>query len=145
MPSITVPGEPISQPRQRHAMIAGHVRNYTPSKHPVNDYKAGIKLAWHSETCGEHPPLTGPVGVTMVFVFSRPKSKRWKSKPMPRYPHTGKPDAENCAKAVLDALSKLAFVDDAQVSELMVQKWVAAGDEAPRTEVFVECLSSRVR
>ena len=48
---------------------------------------------------------------------------------MPRIRHTKKPDADNLAKAVLDSLNGLIWVDDAQVCELSVSKWIAAGDE----------------
>lgn len=56
---------------------------------------------------------------------------------MPREPHTIKPDADNLAKSVLDALSGLLFHDDKQVASLVVTKQIAAGDEQPHVVVRV--------
>jgi Holliday junction resolvase RusA-like endonuclease len=50
-------------------------------------------------------------------------------------PHTQKPDADNLAKAIKDALNRLAWTDDAQVAELTVRKmW----GEIEGTRVVVE-------
>lgn len=48
---------------------------------------------------------------------------------------TVKPDADNVAKAIKDALNKLAYRDDAQIAELVVLKLY---DPTPRVEVLVE-------
>lgn len=43
-------------------------------------------------------------------------------------PYTHKPDADNVAKAVLDALNGLAYEDDSQVQELVIiKKYAPAG------------------
>ena len=47
---------------------------------------------------------------------------------------TKKPDADNIAKAILDALNGLAYYDDAQVVHLEVQKRYS---NEPRAEVFI--------
>ena len=56
----------------------------------------------------------------------------------PREPRCAKPDCDNLAKAVLDALNGVLWQDDSQVVELSVSKWYAAGDESPRTTIDVE-------
>lgn len=137
MIQLLVPGEPIAQPRQRHGLVRGQIRNWTPAKHPVNVFKAALRLCWQ-QSAGVG--IEGPVRLTIEAVFSRPKSLVWKKRPMPRVPHTKKPDAENVAKAVLDALNGLAYQDDSQVCELRVCKWIAAGGEAPYTRVVIEAL-----
>lgn len=135
MISFTVPGIPISQPRQRHAMIAGHVRNYTPSKHPVQAFKAAIAMAAGEQMSG--PLIESAVCVSVTAFFPRPKSKVWKKRPMPRETHTGKPDLENVIKAVQDALTGVVWRDDSQVCQLQAEKYVCGGDEAPRTLVKI--------
>jgi len=132
---IIVPGTPIAQPRQRHAVRAGHAVNYTPSKHPVNDFKAAVKMAWRAGCTAA--PHDGPVTLMLTFVLPRPGNMMWKTRPMPRVPHTKKPDADNLAKSVKDALSGLAWRDDSQVCELTVRKFVASGDEQPHTTIGV--------
>lgn len=136
---FTVEHEPIAQPRQRHRVVrAGkrvYVQNYTPSDHPVNAFKRAVRSAAKEAYHGS--PLTGPVAVNLTLVFPRPDRLRWKKRPMPSVYHTGRPDAENVGKAVLDALTKHLYKDDAQVCSLTIQKWVASGDESPHIRVTI--------
>ena len=61
----------------------------------------------------------------------------WKSKPMPRLPHTSKPDCDNLAKGTLDAMTGVAWDDDSQVCVLAVQKWIAGGNDSPGVKISV--------
>lgn len=133
--AFTIPGVPVAQPRQRHAMIAGHVRNYTPTKHPVNAFKAVARLA--ASAAMKDGPIEGPLRVDLVFVFARPAAKVWKSKPMPRIRHTAKPDRDNLEKSVQDALNEIVWRDDAQICAGETEKWYAAGDEHPHVGITV--------
>jgi len=137
MITITALGPPIGQPRQRHGIVAGHVRNWTPTKHPVNAYKATIREAAASAGV---TLLDGPVALLIVFVFPRPKNMVWKRKPMPSVWHVKTPDLDNCCKATMDALSGIAWRDDAQVADIRARKRIAAGDESPRTVVSIHHL-----
>jgi Holliday junction resolvase RusA-like endonuclease len=134
-----VPGLPVAQPRHRTRIASNGGRMlamaYTPTNSPVNAFKAAVRLAAASACQGA--PLDGPVAMTLEFCFPRPKSKRWKTRPMPRLRHTSKPDCDNLAKSVCDALTGLVFGDDAQVCDLGVAKWIAAGDEAAGTRVVL--------
>jgi Holliday junction resolvase RusA-like endonuclease len=67
--------------------------------------------------------------VTAVFQFVKPKGK-----PKRVYP-TVKPDADKVVRALLDALTGVAYVDDAQVVRLVVDK--VYGVDA-RTTITVE-------
>ena len=142
---FTVPAVPVAQPRQRHAMIAGHVRNYTPSKHPVNDFKATVRMAWaeaiRANDLGEwlwkcHLPMQ----VAIVAVFPRPKSKTKNRGDNPREHKPSKPDWDNIGKSVCDALNGLAYNDDSQIVEATVSKWIAAADEQPHVRIVIETL-----
>lgn len=137
---FTVPGEPVPQPRQRHR-IAGKgpkafVQNYTPAKHPVNDYKQAIQLEAAKVFDGE--PIDSPLLLEVVFIFKRQSNRIWKTKPMPRYLHQQKPDIDNLLKSLKDALNKKVWVDDSQVCKVSAIKWRAAGDEEPRTEITIK-------
>jgi Holliday junction resolvase RusA-like endonuclease len=150
-----VPGLPVAQPRQRQRVVMAKGRafatNYTPRKDPVNEFKAAVRLAGQQageaavrQVVGnEHltlfpfEPIDGPVAVTLLFLFPRPTRLRWKKRPMPREPHTSKPDIENLAKAVLDALKSILFLDDAQVCRLVIEKHYAAADEPVGVHVEV--------
>lgn len=138
---LNIPGEPISQPRQRHALIGGHVRNYTPAKAPVNAYKYAIQCKATEQFSGE--PTTHPIHVDIVCVFSRPKSHYRTGKMADQRKvgspncHTTKPDAENVAKAIMDALTGIAYRDDKQVCDLSVTKRYTNEDEQPRTLIGI--------
>ena len=141
--SFVVPAVPVAQPRQRHALIAGHVRNYTPTNHPVQFFKFAVGEAWRmvSKQHQDAWHRDAPMRLSIVAVFPRPKSKRG---PNPRLPKTGKPDLGNVTKAVEDALTGLAWNDDSQVFAYMepFEKWIAAGDEQPHVEVTIEAMAS---
>lgn len=134
---FTVPAIPVSQPRQRHRVISAGGRtfahNYVPKNDPVNAYKAAIQYA--ATQVYHDAPHDGPVSLAVVFVFPRPQAMRWKTKPMPRARHCGKPDADNLMKALTDALNGLVFVDDSRICHATIQKVIAAGDEQPHCEV----------
>lgn len=135
---FTVPAVPVAQPRQRVAIIGGHAKTYTPTKHAVNAFKASVQHAWMDVYDGGEP-LSGPLAMRCVFVMPRPKAMLWKSKPMPRAPYTAaKNDWDNLGKSVSDSLVKLAYRDDGQLCRVLVERWIAAGDEQPHVEVTIE-------
>jgi Holliday junction resolvase RusA-like endonuclease len=86
-------------------------------------------------------PFDGPIRLTVEAVFepaaSWSKSKR--DAALQGLRHTAKPDADNIIKSISDGLNGVAFVDDAQVAELLVRK--RYGSPA-RTEVVVETLTA---
>jgi len=143
MISFIVPGLPVAQPRQRHRVVhsGGRVfaQNYTPAKDPVQAFKAAIRLA--AAAVYQGPPLEGPLSMSVLFVFPRPKSMLWKKRPMPREFKTSKPDWDNAGKAVADALTGQLWRDDAQIASVTVAKFVAAGDEQPHTSIVIDKLT----
>lgn len=106
-----------------------------PAGHPVAAFKATCRMAAAAIFTG--PLLDGPISVTVVCVFPRTKDKIYKKQAMPRLPHCVRPDCDNVAKSVLDALTGIVWRDDKQIYELRVLKQVAAGDEQPHCEVRV--------
>lgn len=145
MISFTVPSIPVAQPRQRHrvATINGHTMamNYTPGKHPVNAFKASVQHAANAAYQG--PPIEGPLFLRLVFVMPRPGRLIWKSRPMPRCRHQQKPDIDNLAKSVKDALKGIVWRDDSQVCSAKWSKWIAAGDEQPHVEIEIRTIDDQ--
>lgn len=145
---FTVPSVPIAQPRVKVSSFGGHARAYTPKTvtandgskkpHPVHLFKASCQHAASQVYTGA--PLQGPLSLSLVFVLPRPQKLIWKTRPMPRVWHIGKPDSDNLQKSLKDALSQLVWVDDAQVCRVDAVKYVAAGDEQPHVEVLIEQL-----
>lgn len=104
--------------------------------HPIHVFKAAVSMAASQAHSG--PPMDGPLVLSATFVLPRPKAKRWKTRPMPRYRHTGRPDLDNLVKGLQDALSGLLWHDDTQVQGYVdTWKWVAAGHEKPHVDVVV--------
>jgi Holliday junction resolvase RusA-like endonuclease len=139
--TFEIPGVPVAQPRQRHRIVksAGKafVSNYTPKTDPVNVFKAVARIE-AAKAFASVSSYVEAVSVDLVFVLPRTKGQVWKSKPMPRLHHTKKPDLDNLEKSVLDALTGIAWIDDAQVQRVTKEKWIASGDELPRVIVKIE-------
>lgn len=79
--------------------------------------------------------LTGPVHLRVAFYLPRPKS-------LPRRvtAHTKKPDLDKLIRSVKDALSRVAWQDDAQVVEVMATKTYALTDAVPRADITVRAI-----
>ena len=122
---IFIPGEPIAQPRVKVSTRGGFARAYVDAKHPIHAYKQAIRLAYVNAG-GE--VLEGPVSIRIVCWFERPKSHSKKRRQEPE-PKTTKPDADNLAKGIGDALNEIAYNDDGQVYRLTVEKWYVGPSE----------------
>jgi Holliday junction resolvase RusA-like endonuclease len=128
--TFTVPGDPVPQPRPRVSTRGGFARAYVPSKHPVHDFRCAIASA--AADAGLTP--TGePLNVVIDAVFVRPKSHLCNAGVKATAPRLPRPDVDNIAKAVLDALQDV-MGDDSLVARLVVEK--SYGTEA-RTTVRV--------
>lgn len=129
--TFTVPGEPVPQPRPRVSTRGGFARAYVPAKHPVHAYRAAI-----AEEAGKAglEPTDEPFEVIVDAVFARPKSHMTKRGVKATAPALPRPDVDNVAKAVLDALQDV-MGDDTHVRRLVVEK--SYGAEA-RTTVRIQ-------
>jgi Holliday junction resolvase RusA-like endonuclease len=147
----SLPGPPKGKERPRASIpwslvwkwIAGGKRGRKPIPHVYTsrDYQRWedgladqLAAAWGAS--GRRTPLDEPCSLLLVCFFPRPASRTRKTLPNPRYPHASRPDADNAAKAVQDAMQKGGLLaDDSRVFDLRVVKWVCAGDEEPRIEL----------
>ena len=131
--TFSVPGNPVPQPRPRFTVQGGLAKAYVKKMHPVHAYRRAI--AFEASAAGA-TPVDQPVSVVIDAVFKRPKSHLRKSGLRPGAPALPRCDVDNVAKAVLDALTGVAWADDAQVQRLVVEK--SYGTEA-RTTVRITC------
>jgi len=140
MIEFTVPGIPVAQPRQRTrvANFGGRMvaQIYTPAKHPANEFKAAVRNAFPKGEAVSDQPLQ----MLLRFVFPRPASKTRKRGDNPRLPKTSKPDCDNLAKTVMDALNGIAYRDDSQVWNLTVEKIIGLPGETSRVDVVISFL-----
>lgn len=151
---LVIGGIPIGQPRPIIVTVGRRPSLATPKTmgqrtqlgvrpHPIWRWKDAVRLAGQ-KLVGRTPPMAGAFQVDQEFVFPRPGTKVWKTRPMEAYDHTGKPDRDNLDKAVLDALSGIIWKDDAQVSRGWIEKRVADGDEEPRAVIRVTPLDGQL-
>jgi Holliday junction resolvase RusA-like endonuclease len=125
--TFTIAGEPVPQPRPRVSTRGGFARAYVPKEHPVHAYRQSLSAAARAAGLGE----TGePLNVVIDAVFERPKSHLNKAGVKPTAPRLPRPDVDNIAKAVLDALQDV-IGDDTNVARLVVEK--SYGQEARTT------------
>ena len=127
--SFEVHGIPKPQPRGRAVTRkGGHAGIVDPG---TSDYwKALVREA--SRPVKPKEPLAGPLMVTLSFRFDRPLTHYGKKGLKPKAPvhHTQRPDVDNLAKAVLDALTNEAWWgDDDQIFLLSIGKaWSTVTD-----------------
>ena len=129
MINLTIPGEPVAQGRPRVTRFG----TYDPEK--SKDYKAFVKYCALEVKPAQ--PLEHPLAVQVNAFFPVPKSKskRWQTAALLGEERpTKKPDADNIAKIVCDALNGIMWRDDSQIVSLVVHKWYAL---EPRVEVDI--------
>lgn len=132
--SFIVPGEPQGKGRPRF----GNGRTFTPKQTQLAE--AAVRDAWHRRMASPLPD--GPVGIEVDLVLRRPGS-HFKSngelsavgrrRPCP----TKKPDWDNAAKMLCDALEGHAYRADAAVVDArVVKRWNEPG-EMPHMRVIL--------
>lgn len=112
----------------------------TDSNKRVKDWKAVVALTAASLF---DKPLTGPVGMNVIFKLPRPKNhygtgrnKRLLKSNAPLY-HTSPPDRGKLLRSTEDALTGIAWRDDSQVCQGGVSKWY---DETPGAWIVISDL-----
>ena len=136
-----VPGAPVGKGRPRAARRGAGVVMFTPGK--TADYEALVAAtAAAALACDAlaHQLLDGPLEAVLEMRFPVPaswsKARRARALAGAEW-HTSKPDADNVAKAVLDACNGVVFRDDAQVVVMIATK---AFSEEPGVRVVIrEC------
>jgi crossover junction endodeoxyribonuclease RusA len=130
--TIRANGSPKGQPRPRAFSRGGKAAVYDP----------GTAEGWKSAVADAAKDLAGlsvlhPLSVTLTFFMPRPK-RHFRTygglkASSPVFLHDSKPDVDNLAKAVLDALTAIrVWQDDDQVCELVVKKyWEQPATHAP--------------
>ena len=103
-------------PTKRRPRIKRNGHSYDPKE---NQREKRAMVAAFNAQCGAVAPLEGAVSVKVDIYRRMPKNRPQK---LLREFDTYKPDADNIAKAVLDAMNGLAFVDDSQVVSLTATK-----------------------
>lgn len=116
--TFAIPGRPFGKQRPRATMQGGHARVYTPAETVSFERQVAAIAAPLFPT-----PLTGPLRLTVIATFepARSLSSR-KRDAMLGTPHIQRPDCDNCVKALMDGLNRIAWADDGQVAEISARK-----------------------
>lgn len=133
---LTIPGQPVPQPRPRISTRGGFGRAYVPKKHPIYAYRQAIVLMAQSLRT---KPWDGPFVCDIEAVFARPASHWTKAGLRSGAPPHPIPDWDNLAKGVQDAITDAGTVwfDDTQVVDGRCRKRYGERSEAPRTIVRI--------
>jgi len=143
--TFQVTGEPKGQPRPRafaRKMGNVHVARFYDSD-VADEWKRAVQIVVLDASIVHKWPLTlGPVAIAMCFSLPRPKSHYGAKGLKPSAPvhHSGKPDADNLAKLVMDQITKSGRIwrDDSQVVSLRVDKLWASGNESGCSVLIAE-------
>lgn len=124
--TFEVTGEIVGKARPRMNTYTG--KAYTPTKTKNYEYlvKQSFLLKYPNAEI-----LEGRASVSILALFQVPKSTSKKNSEKmlnKQISPTKKPDIDNIAKIVLDALNKLAYKDDTQVVDLNIAKAYADRD-----------------
>ena len=129
-----IPGEPQGKRRARFVRAGHFIKSYADPK--TVSYETFVREMF----CLAYPgfvPLEGALAVEIGVFCGMPGSVSKKKRALMESGEmrpAKKPETDNIAKVVLDALTGLAFKNDAQVTRLVVEK---AYSERPRVEVEV--------
>jgi len=115
----------------------GHM--YTPeqTRRAERDILGAFRVACPQSASWPVWPKGTPLAVHIDVYQPMPKSR---PKRLTSEPNTYKPDVDNVAKAVLDALNGAAWVDDAQVVQLCVSKSPREREGSCKTRVWIDAL-----
>jgi len=131
------------------AKSKGNHRAFIPKgmKHPIITESSRGVVSWQqlvaaaaSQALSQKPAaerglLTVAVRMTIAFYLPRPKKYK---KPGQYVPHVVAPDIDRLERAILDALTQVAYADDKQVVEVLKGKYYAEVGGAARVHVRVE-------
>jgi Holliday junction resolvase RusA-like endonuclease len=139
MIEFTIPGTPGAKARPRFRSIKAKDGRTFPSAYSPSEttnYENLVKIAFRQVHCGA--PSDCPIKMYIAAYFPIPASatKRFRAECADDgKPVIKKPDFDNVAKIICDALNQIAFKDDSQVYDCRVQKFYS---EEPRTVVQIE-------
>ena len=128
MIKLIIPGEPVAKARPRVTKYG----TYTPQK--TKDYEELVK--WTCRNQYKDKPLEGPLRVDISFYMYIPKntSKRRRTlKESKIILPVKRPDIDNLAKSITDALNGLVYKDDNQIVELHLYKYYSKEERAEVT------------
>lgn len=128
---FTVYGIPVAQKQTRFTTVGGFPRTYDPSK------KDKERIQWQIKPFAPDIPLSQPVELTIAFFMPIPKasSRALRLQMINRVILPDKkPDEDNLAYLVTNALKEIVYDDDKRICAKHVYKFYGA---EPKTVIIV--------
>ena len=131
-----IPGEPVGKGRPRFVRATG--RTFTPKK--TATYENLVKMEFERQCAGQvfWPAEMLRMEIRAYYGLAASDSKKKRQlkvrgilRPVKR------PDCDNIGKIIADALNGLAYRDDAQIVEMLIEKFYG---ETPRVEVEIRTI-----
>ena len=126
-------GEPCGQPRPRARVVhtgRGPIASVYHPRGTALQWRRAVERALLRDPSRPWAPLDQPVQVSIVLAFLPPKNpqkvlrERLREYADSSVPHTSKPDVDNAAKIILDALVTTGWLrDDSLVYSLRIAKY----------------------
>ena len=136
---FTVIGNPVPKARPRVTKY-GHA--YTPKK--TVDYEKLVRESYISKYGDLQFEKGVMLDLRVIAYFEIPKSKSKKEKKLMEQ-HilrpTKKPDGDNVLKAIEDAISGIAYYDDAQIVDCQIRKYYSY---EPRVVVVIQEVETKI-
>ena len=129
-------GVAVGKGRPKFSTVNGHAVAYTPAK--TANYETLVRLSYQQQIGSFMFDKDKPLRAIIRAFFPIPKSaskKKREQMEAGKIRHTKKCDADNIAKACLDALNGIAFYDDSQVCELSISKFYG---NTPKVEIIID-------
>lgn len=129
-----IEGEPKGKGRPRFTRQGNYVKTYTPSD--TVDYEDRVRFEY--KIANRNIFFENPIKMNITCFFGIPKSTSKKKRSQMLIGDirpVKKPDADNVAKIIADALNSVAYKDDTQIVDLSVKRWYA---DVPSVHVVIE-------
>lgn len=127
----------MAKQRPKFSRQGSYMRTYTPAK--TTNYENLVKVIYQEKYLGQDL-LNGPLSAEIKAYCKTPKTSKKRLMAMLNgtIRPTKKPDCDNIAKIILDALNNIAYDDDKNIVDLKVEKHFS---DIPRVEVQIKELS----
>ena len=131
-----IPGKPVAKGRPLARRRQGQIRLLTPEA--TERGEAWVRQCWLDQV--GHSLMTGALEVRLQICSSVPKSYAAKLQVLAAQDEVRpltKPDLDNVCKLALDALNGIAWLDDAQVVRVVIDKRYALPSAGPALWIAV--------
>ena len=132
---FTVPGNPFGKQRPKFARMGTYTKTYTPKK--TTQHEKEVAECFLEVARGRRFKEKEPLDIRIIAYYPIPQStskKRRKEMLEHRIRPTVKPDLDNVAKLIYDALNGVAWYDDNAIVDTQVRKFYS---DTPRVDVFI--------